>query len=574
MRHSFLILLLVLAGCRPSPAQQVAVDGRFADWESLSILAADPSGDAGASGVDFTRLQAHDDAAWLYLSFDTGVELLLQDGNGLRLAIDTDNDPATGQSQRGIGAELVWDFAQRQGTVRLGGTVQIRHDDIRLVPAPSMTSTRFELAIRKNSSFNGRPLFPSSTIRLLLTDAAGDVLPDGEGGVEYTFVSTGIQPGSEYLLRDAAPGSLRVLTWNTLFNGLADPQRQAAFVRLLRAMKPDVLCFQECFDMAAGDALSVVRSAIDPPAGREWRALKRDAGNILVTHLEIENSWLLQSEYRESAYLLRTAADETLLLLNAHFRCCDADDHRQREADGVIRFLRDAKLPGGTVTVPEGTPFVMVGDLNLVGRFRQYETLLGGDIENNAGFGPDTPPDWDGGPWTELEPRHPASQFTFTWDDDGSSYAPGKLDYIFYTASVLEVTQDLVVDPRQISPGQRQRLGLNESDARVASDHLPRFADFRWKQTSAAGAAAPASWDIGDIYPNPASRLLTLAVTGTTSGQLRLQLSDLLGRSIVLPAARLTGGHLRQPLPILAPGLYLLAVTDGLRHVVRTVVIR
>lgn len=574
MRHFFLVLLLVIAGCRPSPAQQVAVDGRFADWDSLSILAADPSGDAGASGVDFTRLQAHDDAAWLYLSFDTGIELLLQGDNGIRLAIDTDNDAATGQSLRGIGAELVWDFAQRQGTVRLGGTEQVRHDDIRLVPAPSMTSTRFELAIRKNSSFNGRPLFPSSTIRFLLTDASGDALPDGDGGVEYTFVSTGIQPGIEYLLRDAAPGSLRVLTWNTLFNGLTDPQRQGAFVRLLRAMKPDVLCFQECFEMAAGEALAVVRSTIDAPAGREWRAIKRDAGNILVTHLEIENSWLLQSEYRESAYLLRTAADETLLLLNAHFRCCDADDHRQREADGVIRFLRDAKLPGGMVTVPEGTPFVLVGDLNLVGRFRQYETLRSGDIENNAGFGPDTPPDWDGGPWTELEPRHPSSLFTFTWDDDGSSYAPGKLDYIFYTASVLEVTQDLVVDPRQISPGQRQRLGLNESDARVASDHLPRFADFRWKQTSAVAATAPVAWNIGDIYPNPAGRLLTLAVTGVAPGLLRLQLSDLLGRNIVLPAASYTSGHLRQLLPVLTPGVYMLAVTDGFRRVVRTVMIR
>ena len=573
MRLTLLFLLLV-TGCRPSPAQEIAVDGFFADWDSLAVTASDPSGDGGSSGVDFTRLQVQDDVAWLYVAFDTGIEMLLQDGNGIRLAIDTDDNAGTGLALRGIGAELVWDFAQRQGTVRLASTTQVRHDDIRLVPAPSMTSSRFELAIRRSTEFNGRKLFPSDRIRIVLTDANGDALPDSDGGVAYDFQNSGITPGGEYLLRTREASSVRVLTWNTLQNGLADGQRRGAFTRMLRAMQADVLCFQECFDMPADEALEVVRAAIDPPAGRSWRALKRDAGNIVVTHLEIEDSWLLQSSYRESAYLLRTPDDRPLLLLNCHFRCCEADDHRRREADGVIRFLRDAKLPGGLVTVPEGTPFVLVGDLNLVGDRGQYETLITGDISNNATMGPDEPPDWDGGPWTELPPRHPRGLFTFTWDDAGSGYAPAKLDFILYTASALEVTQDLVVDPRSISPGQRQRLGISETDATVASDHLPRFADFRWKQTSEASTPAAPAWNIGPLYPNPASRQLTLTVTGAASDRLRLLLSDLFGRSIALPAASLTGGHLRQPLPILAPGMYLLAITDGLCRVLRMVMIR
>ena len=572
--RSFLLVLVLIAGCGRLPAQDVAIDGRFADWDAMPALAGDPAHDGGPSGIDFTRVQVHDDALWLYLSFDTGIATLLQDNNGIRLAIDTDDDASTGRAMHGIGAELVWDFAQRQGTVYPGNSVNVRHDDIRLIPAPSMTSSRFELAIRRGTVIGTRPLFPVDRIRVALSDSGGDRFPDGDGGVEYEFRFTGVQPVVEQLLRPVENGAIRLLSWNTLFNGPVDPARQPAYTRLLRAIRPDVLCLQECFDMSASDALDVVRSAIDAPVGHEWRAIKRDAGNILVTHLDVEHSWQVQAEYRASAFQLRTPDGENLLLINAHFRCCDADDHRQREADGLIRFLRDAKTSGGVVTVPEGTPIVLVGDLNLVGDHRQYETLVTGDIVNNVTYGPDAAPDWDGGAWTELPPRHPSSRFTYTWDDVESSYAPATLDYLFYTASVLTVTHDLVVDPRQISPGQRLRLGINEHDATLASDHLPRFADIRWKRTSATEAAAPASWDIGDIYPNPAMRMLSLPVTGAPSGPPHLRLSDLLGRTVDLPAASFSGDLLRQPLPALAPGLYLLAITDGLRRILRPVLIR
>lgn len=569
-----LFLLLLLLDCPRARAQAPAIDGRFAEWDVMPVLATDPANDGGPSGTDFTRLQVHDDATWLYLCFESGIEQLLQDNNGMRLAIDTDDDASTGQAMHGIGAELVWEFAQRRGTVDLGTSVAVRHDDIRFIPAPSMTASRFELAIRRGTTIGGRPLFPAGRIRIVLDDAGGDRLPDGNGGVEYVFQSSGIAPVIEQLLRPAENGSIRLLSWNTLFNGPADPPRQPAYIRLLRAIRPDVLCLQECFDMSATEALDFVRSAIDAPAGRTWRAIKRDAGNIVVTHLDVEGSWQLQAEYRESAFLLRTPAGDRLLLINAHFRCCDADDHRQKEADGIIRFIRDAKLPGGLLTVPDGTPMLLVGDLNLVGDRRQYETLVTGDIANNASFGPDEAPDWDGGAWTEIVPRHPTSAFTYTWDDAGSSYAPATLDYMFFTASVLSVTQDLVVDSRQISAGQRLRLGINAQDAPLASDHLPRFVDIRWKRTSATEATAHASWDIGDIYPNPAMRVLSLPVTGAPSGQPRLRLSDLLGRTVDLPAASFSGDLLRQPLPALEPGLYLLAITDGLRRIIRPVLIR
>jgi endonuclease/exonuclease/phosphatase family metal-dependent hydrolase len=346
---------------------------------------------------------------------------------------------------------------------------------------------------------------------------------------------------------------------------------------MLRALQPDIMCFQECFDISAADVLTFIQSILQPPAGRSWRALKRDQGDVIVTHLDIEDSWQLQSEYRESAYLLRTPAGQPLLLLNCHFRCCTANDHRQKEADGVIRFLRDAKSPGGTVTVSEGTPIVLVGDLNLVGDYRQYETLITGDILNNAGFGADEAPDWDGGSWTDLEPRHPSSLFNFTWDDSGSNYAPGKLDYMLYTASVLEVTQDMVVDPREISAGQRLRLGIEQGDASAASDHLPRIADLRWKNSSAVEAVAPAAWRIGAIYPQPARRQLKVDVNANRPLELRFFLHDILGRRIALSDAGNSRGIGTFPyeiaLPELQPGMYFLGITDGIRSENRPIVV-
>ncbi len=578
MRRTIFLLPLVFFICSTADAQRVAIDGRFADWDSLAVLASDPVGDGGSAGVDFTRLQADNDSEWLYLSFDTGSEMLIQDENSMQLAIDADANPATGSSVQGIGAELLWNFGNRSGTVRLGSsTIPIKHADIRLVPAPSMTSRRFEIALRRATVLGGRPLFTSDSIRIALADPGGDLLPDASGGATYHFHSKGDQAGGERLIRDPEAGSMRLLTWNTLFNGLLESRRQPAYTRMLRAMKPDIMCFQECFDISAADVLSFIQSILEPPAGRSWRALKRDQGDILVTHLDVDGIWQLQSEYREPAYLLRTPADEPLLLFNCHFRCCTANGHRQKEADGVIRFLRDAKKAGGSVTLSEGTPIVLVGDLNLVGDYQQYLTLINGDIVNNAFFGVDAPPDWDGGPWTELQPRHPSSHFSFTWDDDGSSFAPGKLDFILYTASVLDVTQNMLVDPRQISPGQRIRLGINESDAVTASDHLPRFADIRWKNSSAVEDAIPAAWNIGSVYPQPARRQLSVNVSAERRVALQFSLHDILGRNIALTEAdtQLDAGTYphRFALQELRPGMYFLRITDGTRSEHRPVII-
>ena len=554
-------------------AQSLLIDGRVDDWRFLPVAGTDAAGDAGPSGVDFTQLQLRHDDDWLYLQFPTGAEVVLQEDNTLRLYIDTDNDANTGQQVQGLGAELTWNFSGRSGTVRLGGSTRtIDHADIGLYPAPTYSATAFELALRRDTEIVGQRLFTSDSIRVALAviEAGGDRIP-AEGGIAYGFGDGALAPVSELEIGEKPAHAARLLTWNTLQDGLVDGDRQQSFARVLQAVQPDIMCFQECFDASAGHVLLFVRSVLDPPAGRSWRTMKLDQGNVLITHFDIWDTWLLQGGYRESAYLLGSPEGRDMLLLNCHFRCCGADDDRQREADGVIRFLRDAKTPGGEVTLQTHTPIVPVGDLKLVGDGRQIETRLTGDIDDNAAYGSDARPDWDGGVWTQCASRQPRSRVAHTWYNPRSSYAPSILDYVLYTASVMTVEDHMVINTADMSAQQLQQFSLQSDDTERASDHFPRYADLVWKDDVAVdGVDAPARFAIESAWPQPASSTLQLRLSGVRGSRVRVTLRDLLGRT-VLVGDHTSGDIVRVAVGTLPPGTYVLSAEAG-QHIDRQLV--
>jgi beta-lactamase superfamily II metal-dependent hydrolase len=67
---------------------------------------------------------------------------------------------------------------------------------------------------------------------------------------------------------------------------------------------------------------------------------------------------------------------------------------------------------------------------------------------------------------------------TFTWHGEGSSYWPGRLDYIVYSGSVLDVGNSFVAFTPGMSPDTLSAYGLESDDAVRASDHIPVVADF------------------------------------------------------------------------------------------------
>lgn len=573
--RTHIILLLILF-----PAigfgQSVVIDGRFDDWDTVPVAYADASDDGGSSGVDFGRLWIMHDKERVFLRIETGKDILVQDGNTIRLYIDTDLDAGTGLQVSGIGAELIWNFANRDGQVRLpGNTRTVRHDDVGFVLSPTMTTGNFEIAFSRETEIGGKELFPTERMRVVLRvgEPNGDQLPDIDGGVGYDLSAEGQPLPEEMIVPHPSVFTSRLLTFNTLQDGMLDNARKAGIGRIIRATAPDMFCFQECFDATAGQVLQFVRSMIDPPRDRSWRTLKLDQGNVLVTHFDIVDSWVVQSGYRESAYLLRSPEGKQLLLLNCHFRCCGANEQRQEEADGVIAFLRDAKAPGGRITLDEGTPIIITGDLNLVGDRRQYETLITGDIADNTRYGEDAAPGWDGEQLTDYVSRHPQSPFTYTWYDTGSSFAPGRLDYILYTAGNLEINSGMILNTMDMSAELLQRLGVQSGDA-AASDHFARYAEFTWKDPSSV-AAVPESALVTDVWPQPASGSLFIR-TGTHTRPLRIRLYDLLGRMIHerLASPARTSLTITLDLTGLFPGAYILRTDDGRETEARTVVVR
>ena len=216
--------------------------------------------------------------------------------------------------------------------------------------------------------------------------------------------------------------------------------------------------------------------------------MKRDSGNVVVSRFPILQSWEIYPGSRLTGVLvdLRPQFDSDLLVIANHWSCCSADANRQDQADAFVEFLRDAKTPGGTITLTDGTPMVAAGDFNLVGLAQQLTTLLTGDIQDEGQFGPDAAPDWNNLPLVFPPTRHLEARVGWTWRNDGSSFYPGVLDWIFYGASDLTLGNHFILDSRMLSPTTLSALGMSSGDSPLASDHSPRVADFRVKVSTAA----------------------------------------------------------------------------------------
>jgi hypothetical protein len=168
-----------------------------------------------------------------------------------------------------------------------------------------------------------------------------------------------------------------------------------------------------------------------------------------------------------------------MVLTGAHMFCCTDDAGRQAEADRMLSFWSDAKNPGGSITVPFGTAFVITGDLNLVGLSQQLRTLRTGDIVNNATFGADFAPDWDATPLRDLVSSQTDQRFAYTWRSDTSSFAPGRLDFIIYSDSVVSTGNHFSLYTPELPAPRLAQYGLQAADVTTVSDHLPHVADFR-----------------------------------------------------------------------------------------------
>jgi len=457
------------------PPTPIVIDGRFEDWQTTEPAWSDPAGDGTDGGIDLGRLWATSDIDRVYLCFETGIEMGLQDGNDMTLLIDGDDNTSTGVGMLGMGVDLVWRFGQREGVVYAGDDDTrrfIEQSDIGLRQGPTVTSRVFEVSLLRSA------LPPGNAIRVCITAGSrtgSDRLPDAEGGVRIALSGGAPVVTDPRTLDREHPDDLRVMTYNVLFDGLF--KRPAPFIRILRAIDPDVVCFQEIWSHTAQQAVDQVNLAL--PGGAPWYGGSTEDGLIVSRYPIIEdrsideagNHWALID-------LPDTTYGSDLSLVSAHPPCCENEEGRQEELDGIAAWIRDLKL-GGSPSITTGTFIVIAGDMNLVGRSEQVETLVAGTISDEERFGRTVPADWDGTAMSDASPLHIGGREVYTWRDDTSRFAPGKLDYIVYSDSVMEMTGGFVLRTEDLPDAMLESYRLQATDTGEASDHLPVVADFR-----------------------------------------------------------------------------------------------
>jgi autotransporter-associated beta strand protein len=303
-------------------------------------------------------------------------------------------------------------------------------------------------------------------------------------------------PNTETFL-DRSPSDVRVVTFNVLWDSIfsrVNATRAEGFSRLAAALAPDVWAFQELWYGNPSSTETELKSLLDTiqPIQGGWNVFKSGA-------LAIASRWPITERTSNispvgakpvmAAFVDLPDAEfpVDLYLMNAHFKCCGGFDYlRQRDSDAIVSWMRDARTPGGEVELPYATPMVVLGDLNIVGGPQPLSTLVTGDIQDNSRYGADSAPDWDGSVKTVLDATHNgvAGADTYTWRNDLDRFAPGRLDYMVYTDSVLTPTKGFVLNTAAMSETDLAATGLQPFDSVYDGttgfyDHLPVVMDFQ-----------------------------------------------------------------------------------------------
>ena len=532
----FITLLLYLTCLRA--AHPIVIDGLFGDWQEVPVTIMDSEGDYNYDDWAELKITNDDDFIFFKISLHSE-ETLLQDWNNFYLYIDADRDSLTGHPFRGLGSELAWHFGYRTGQYfEQDGIIDLWQNDITLRQAPTVTSTEFEIAIARGSFVLSDP----DSIAVIFSSFydTGDYMPDGWGGVVYQLDTTVVGPAEPILLEKTGT---RLVTYNTLYTGILEPDRQPKFQRIIQALDPDIIALQEHSEWnEIGDIISSWFPEDTWYQGYTFRDL------VVLSKYPIINQANLISSERTMCALLQTddPINPYLLILNSHFSCCDNDDDRQKQVDELVQVLREWRLnDNGPFDLPEGTPMFHVGDFNFVGYREQIETVTAGNIQDEGNYGGDFPLDWDGTAITDLFSRHTHKRMAYTWRSDGSSFNPGKLDYVLYTDSNLSIFNHFVLNTLVMPDSVLNEWELEADDTNEASDHLPRIVDFMVTDLGITGELdLPQQYILSHPYPNPFNPQVMIPITMAREAHIQLRIYDIHGRLVisiaddVLPAGK------------------------------------
>ena len=466
--------LLVLAA-----ADAIVMDGDFNDWNGVTNTICVDAFDAAAGGPDLgtTKWTANGDTLhlWLELCAKDGPMLNLQAMDyRLLLVMDTDGQPQSGSNCHGLpGSEAMLSMPgpDRRDPNKPGMGAALLNSDGKkyqaawvgegtqpawsagIATAPATSGRAFEFSVGRRPGFlSGK----SATLKWVVLDGAGGVVDETPASTialpKFAPAKPTMAPSSDF--DRATDVDFRLVNWNVEWGNLLDERVPAG--RLLAALAPDAILLQEMMTEQDEDEIVAMLEEAMPITGG-WKVQVGKAGGRIRCAVAIRGDRVASvpglssvATNRSAAAAIRTDTGPVTLIAT-HLKCCGRDGSKEdtkriREAEE----LRDAiaKKLGQSHRV------VLAGDLNLVGSQIPLERL------EESGL-------------TTIDMRQPDGATTATWDNESSSFLPGRLDYVLHSRQ-LNPTMAVVFDTQDVDPSW-----LPHSLRREASDHLPLVVDFK-----------------------------------------------------------------------------------------------
>ncbi len=428
------------------PALSMRIDGEFEDWKDVKELASDPAGDAKGA-FDITRLYAASRGSTLYLRFDTGSVVNLQNGpkseGTLLVAIDLPDDRRLILDTRGRRAYLNDDLKER-----------ISWDRLKYIVGPTYAQDEFEIQI----DLDLFDINPGDSIHIQF---------DGSDRLDSPAAYTFSEPSIKSVQRSPRrhPGTdVRVASFNTYFEGLSDPARAGAIGRLLNSVDADIYCFQEEWKSTGIDE---IMSRLMPLENDGRWYVHKVSGTVIASKHPLE---VLASSNSRHAVARIELEGKPLIVICVHLSAMGyigskEDISRIGQAKAIMETIEaiNKARDGQRDSLASKAGIIIVGDFNLVGSRTPLDSMI-----NNK----DTIlKDW-------MLPNL-AGESIITWrGGPKASFAPGKLDYLLYTPETLKPENGFLLDSQLLNQAALNRLKLNAADSK-ASDHLLMAFDFQ-----------------------------------------------------------------------------------------------
>ena len=410
----------------------------------------------------------------------------------LLVLFDVDADDDTGSEEHGMaGCDLVLEMTPpgrgRRGGMGMGLRTagsgrggRLSPYDLNLHMAPTYASDRVEFRIDRGLRERGLPVAfadDAAELRFVAVDTAGTVV-DETDVIRVDLPS--LQPhtprehATDPLTR--TDDSLRVVNWNVERGNMFDDSRR--FARILRSLQPDVVLLQELTNKhSAGQVANFFNTALTLDDDRTWNVLFAAGGGNLRTAIVTRHALTPVEPFHTIGYpgqsyrTIRQCGgivswrDQNLFFCSLHLKCCgsigsEEDDRRMTEVQQIVGTFR--KLPASL----DVDGCIVGGDFNLVGGRRPILPMYRAMPDRIGNLAP-------------AGAMHLDDATNITWWDGGSSFVPGRLDYILYTPDHLELARAFVLDTTDLAPKWLDHHGLQPFDTEQASDHLPIVVDIR-----------------------------------------------------------------------------------------------